>query len=783
MKSYGGGSGGGSDGQHSTFLSVIIPIKNEEKNIPLLHAGLSRVLQKQGYSYEIIYVDDGSTDNSFEHLQHLAVLDTHTHIIRFSRNFGQTAAISAGVEQSCGEVLIFMDGDLQNDPIDIPRLLAKLNEGYDVVSGWRKQRQDAKLSRKLPSWLANCLISKVSGTRLHDYGCTLKAYRRKVFEHVRLYGEMHRFIPAYAALAGASIAEIEVLHHPRRFGVSKYGISRTFRVILDLLTLKFLGSFGTKPLYLFGVPGIASLGMGGTLGSTVLLRRAFPPHVRANRNPLLQLAVFCSAFGMQCIMMGLLAELLMRTYHESQGKATYVIRDVLSDAQRNRENGTATMISGPAAERIIDENGTTEKRVAAVRANRETVKPPEARVLMIAPQPFFESRGAPFCVYQHIKALTTLGYAVDLVTYPFGTSVKLPGLRIFRSPSLPFIHSVKPGPSLAKVPLDIALFLTALLRLYRGKYAFIHTHEEGGMMGAALSRLLGCQHLYYMHSDLSQVVASSEFTHNAWLIGRVEAMQRFMIRKADAVIAFYPEIVKFAQALAPNKAIYQILPPAVDEELPPASLSDVERLRRELRLGNGPVLLYTGTLESYQGIDLLIRSVPSILAVHPEASFVIAGGKPNQVQRLQQLAGEWDVTDSLHFVGQRPLEEMPTFMALADILLSPRSKGTHTPLKLYTYLRCGKPILATDILAHTQILTPDIALLVPPTPGGLAQGAIELLNDKQLAELLGTRARQMSEERYSWAAFLEKNRQVYMQVMGPAPTFVGQPARAFAHVH
>ena len=371
MKSYGGVSASGSGGQHSIFLSVIIPIKNEEENIPLLHAGLSLVLQEQEYSYEIIYVDDGSTDTSFEHLQRLTALDPHTRIIRFSRNFGQTAAISAGVQQSCSEILVFMDGDLQNDPKDIPRLLAKLDEGYDVVSGWRKHRQDAKLSRKLPSWLANRLISKVSGTHLHDYGCTLKAYRRQVFEHVRLYGEMHRFIPAYAAIAGASITEIEVLHHPRRFGISKYGISRTFRVILDLLTLKFLGSFGTKPLYLFGVPGITSLGMGSTLGSTVLLRRAFPPHVRANRNPLLLLAVFCSAFGMQCIMMGLLAELLMRTYHESQGKATYVIRDILPDAQRSRENGVAgTTGKGPSAERAIDEIGTTEKQVAAVRVKR-----------------------------------------------------------------------------------------------------------------------------------------------------------------------------------------------------------------------------------------------------------------------------------------------------------------------------------------------------------------------------------------------------------------------------
>lgn len=310
-------------------LSIIIPIFNEEDNIPLLHTSINRVLKEQSRSYEIVYVDDGSKDDSYQQLSRLADRDPHVHVVRLRRNFGQTAAISAGVQHSSGDVLVFMDGDLQNDPVDIPRLLSKLDEGYDVVSGWRKNRKDAQLSRKLPSLLANKLISKVSGTHLHDYGCTLKAYRREVFQYIRLYGEMHRFIPAYAALIGASIAEIEVEHHPRRFGVSKYGISRTFRVILDLLTLKFLGSFGTKPLYAFGMPGIASLTLGGLISLLVLGQKVFPPRVRANRNPLLLLSFLFSGFGMQCIMTGLLAELLMRTYHESQGKPTYVIGNTL----------------------------------------------------------------------------------------------------------------------------------------------------------------------------------------------------------------------------------------------------------------------------------------------------------------------------------------------------------------------------------------------------------------------------------------------------------------------
>ncbi len=398
------------------------------------------------------------------------------------------------------------------------------------------------------------------------------------------------------------------------------------------------------------------------------------------------------------------------------------------------------------------------------------------RVLMIAPQPFFESRGAPFCVYQHVRALTTLGYEVDLVTYPFGKPVAMPGLRIFRAPAIPGIRGVKPGPSLAKFPLDIAVFLTALLCLWRRRYAYIHTHEEAGMMGAVLAPLFGCKHLYYMHSDLSQVVASSEFTRSRWLLRCVGAVQRFMIRQATAVIAFYPEIARTTQRLAPHKPIYLILPPAVDEELPAPNRADVERLRHSLRLGDGPVLLYTGTLESYQGIDILLRCIATVRIEFPGARFVLAGGKPEQVQTLEALADGLGVREEVRFVGQRPLEEMPAYMALADVLLSPRNKGTHTPLKLYTYLRSGKPILATDILAHTQILTSDISLLVAPTPEGLAEGAIELLKNHARAQVLGDSARQVAQERYSWDAFLEKNRQVYRACMGAAHGVSAQPA-------
>ena len=327
------------------YVSIIVPVFNEEENVSLLHERITSVLVTQtSYAYEIVYVDDGSIDSTYAQLCALAESSGNVTVVRLRRNFGQTAGIAAGVAHSRGDILVFMDGDLQNDPVDIPRLLAKLEEGYDVVSGWRKDRKDAMVSRKIPSLLANRLISKVTGVYLHDYGCSLKAYRRAVFQHVRLYGEMHRFMPAYTALAGAAIAEMEVTHHPRRFGRSKYGISRTFRVILDLITLKFLSSYGTKPFYAFGIPGLFTLGVGSFIALACLLRRVFSPHVRVNRNPLLQVSLLFLGFGLQCLMVGLLAEMLMRTYHEAQGKNIYVVRDVISSHPSNVGEKTGTRI-------------------------------------------------------------------------------------------------------------------------------------------------------------------------------------------------------------------------------------------------------------------------------------------------------------------------------------------------------------------------------------------------------------------------------------------------------
>ena len=242
-------------------LSIVIPVFNEEENIPILADEIRRALDPQGIAYEVIAVDDGSTDGSWSRLEAVRAADSRWILVALRRNFGQTAALSAGFDHARGEVIVPLDGDLQNDPADIPRLLALAAE-YDIVSGWRKNRQDRFLSRRLPSMLANWLISKVTGIRLHDYGCTLKAYRREVVEHLRLYGEMHRFIPAIASWMGITIVEVETHHRPRRFGRSKYGITRTVRVVLDLITVKFLLSFATKPIQVFGMLGMGAVGAG-----------------------------------------------------------------------------------------------------------------------------------------------------------------------------------------------------------------------------------------------------------------------------------------------------------------------------------------------------------------------------------------------------------------------------------------------------------------------------------------------------------------------------------------
>ena len=307
-------------------LSLFLPVFNEEPNLRPLHAKIQVALENLGKTAEVIYVDDGSTDVSLEILREIAAEDSRVRVISFRRNYGQTAAMSAGIDAATGEILIPMDADLQNDPADIARLLEKLDEGFDVVSGWRRNRQDKLLTRKIPSWLANNLISKIGGVPLHDYGCSLKAYRRDVLEDVRLYGEMHRFIPIYAAWSGARVAEIPVEHHARAMGKSKYGLSRTVKVVLDLMTIKFMASYQTKPIYVFGMFGLIAFALSLIAGVWALFLK-FAQGVSFILTPLPVIAVVMLAISVQFFLMGLLAEMLVRTYHESQAKPIYAVRE------------------------------------------------------------------------------------------------------------------------------------------------------------------------------------------------------------------------------------------------------------------------------------------------------------------------------------------------------------------------------------------------------------------------------------------------------------------------
>jgi len=306
-------------------LSVIVPVFNERENLEPFVSSLSAALISSGEDYEIIFIDDGSSDGSASFLASLASANPRIKLVEFRRNFGQTAALAAGFDFASGSILVTIDADRQNNPADIPSLLARLREGYDVVSCWRRQRKDPWLTRTLPSKLANLLISRISGVRLHDYGCTLKAYRAEVLAHVRLYGEMHRFIPIYAAWAGAKVTELPVQHQPRIRGASKYGLSRTYKVILDLITVKMLGSYCTKPMYMFGGTGLLSCLAGAFFAGWTLFDK-FYNGIKAHNNPLLLLAVFLFILGIQFILMGLVAELLIRIYFESRDKTPYLVR-------------------------------------------------------------------------------------------------------------------------------------------------------------------------------------------------------------------------------------------------------------------------------------------------------------------------------------------------------------------------------------------------------------------------------------------------------------------------
>ncbi len=311
------------------YLSVVLPVYNEEDNIRLQYEEIIKALEPLNISYEVIFIDDGSADSSPGILRDIAKKDRHIKVVLFRRNFGQTAAMSAGIDYASGDIIVFMDSDLQNDPNDIGMLFKKIEEGYDVASGWRKNRQDKFLSRKLPSRIANWLIARVTGVKLHDLGCSLKAYRSELLKQVNLYGEMHRFIPVHAYWIGAKITEVPVMHHARRYGASKYGIKRTFKVILDLITVTFMGKYSTKPIYVFGGTGFLMFILSIVSGIATIFMKIFF-HLPMNRNPLLILTVMLLLLAVLFIQIGILAEILIRIYHESRNKQPYNVMETLN---------------------------------------------------------------------------------------------------------------------------------------------------------------------------------------------------------------------------------------------------------------------------------------------------------------------------------------------------------------------------------------------------------------------------------------------------------------------
>lgn len=316
-----------------TALSVIIPVYNESENLRLLYDWLTQSLQELARSYQIVFCDDGSQDGSSQLLEAIAAEDPRVTVVLLRRNFGQTAAITAGIDHAVGDIIVLMDADLQNDPGDITKLLAKIEEGYDVVSGWRRDRNDPFWTKVLPSRFANGLISWLTGVKLHDHGCTLKAYRREIINEFSLYGEMHRFIPLYGHWQGAQVAEVEVRHHPRKHGRSKYSIAKTFKVLLDLPVLVLLGSYLTRPVHFFGGIGLFSWLVGIFCITMVAWEKITEPAAKAHRNPFLLLGVFFFLAGLQILMIGLLAEMMTRVYHESLDKKTYTVRNVINQAE------------------------------------------------------------------------------------------------------------------------------------------------------------------------------------------------------------------------------------------------------------------------------------------------------------------------------------------------------------------------------------------------------------------------------------------------------------------
>jgi glycosyltransferase involved in cell wall biosynthesis len=384
---------------------------------------------------------------------------------------------------------------------------------------------------------------------------------------------------------------------------------------------------------------------------------------------------------------------------------------------------------------------------------------------MIAPEPFFEPRGTPFSEYHRMRALLELGHTVDLVTYPFGRDVSLTGLRVFRCVRPPFVTSIGIGPSWAKIPLDLLVAATAFRRALSGRYDLVHSHEEGSWFGVLIAAMLGVPHLYDMHSSLPQQLENFSFSRSRTLARAFSWLERFVIRRSKVVVVICPHLAEVVRGIEPG------IPAVLIENAPGSGDTPVAgsgaRVRHELALSpDAPVVLYTGTFEAYQGLELLFAAARRVLDTYPEARFILAGGRADQIAAARAEADRLGIGKAVTFAGQRPAEEIPLFLDAADVLVSPRSTGTNTPLKIYQYLRSGRPIVATRLLTHTQVLNDEVAILTAATPEGFAAGIIAALTDRDRARAVGDRARELAETKYSYEAYLTRTRQAFAHVTG-----------------
>lgn len=378
---------------------------------------------------------------------------------------------------------------------------------------------------------------------------------------------------------------------------------------------------------------------------------------------------------------------------------------------------------------------------------------------MIAPQPFFEPRGTPISVYQRLSGLSQLGHSVDLVTYHIGKDVQFPQVRLHRIPRVPFIRALKVGPSWQKIPLDFLLFWKAFFLLLRNRYEVIHSHEEAGFFSVLLSWMFHTRHLYDMHSSLPKQLVNFKFGANRLMIGIFEFLEKLVVNTCDAIITIGPDLEAYVRGInstVPQKMIENL---PLEEGIP--DHAEVLHLRKKLGLEGKLVVVYTGTFERYQGIDLLLESAALLKEKYPQAAYLLVGGKADQVERLQAFTAELRLTDRVHFTGTVSVAEANRFIAMADILTSPRIDGTSVPLKIYTYLKAGKPILATNLPAHTVVLDEETAMLVDPTQEAFAEGLARLFEDETLRMRLGSRSLQLAEEKYSRASYLSRLEEIY----------------------